>query len=351
MPASISIAGRSIGSGNPCFIIAEAGVNHNGDTDLALKLVEAAKKTGADCVKFQTFSADRIVTDEAPKAQYQLKTTDPKESQKAMLKKLELSPDAYQDVVKACEKAGILFLSTPYSIEDIDFLDALGVPAFKFASMHIFEPSLLRYAASKGKPIIISTGMATLEEVRTGLEAMRSAGKADVVLLQCTTNYPSQIEDANLRAMQTMAEELNVLVGYSDHTQTNTACVASIALGACVIEKHFTLDTSMEGPDQSTSYDPEEFTQLVQVIRETEAALGSGKKMPSPAEVANATGMRRSIVAACDIPEGTVLEEQMLTLKRPATGVLPIHWDTVIGQKLKKALKENEMLTPAHVDL
>ena len=341
----MKIGSHTIGDGHPSFIIAEAGVNHNGDADLAKKLVLAAKKTGADCVKFQTFTADTLVTDDAPKANYQLETTDPGESQKVMLKKLELPYDAYKEVIELCNQENIIFFSTAYSKEDIDFLDELDVPAFKFASMHIFEPTLLAYAAAKGRPLVISTGMATLEDVRVGLEAIRETGNEDVVLLQCTTNYPSRIEDSNIRAMRTMGDELDVLVGYSDHTQTDTACITSIALGACVIEKHFTLDKALEGPDQSTSYDPEEFTRLVSVIRETESALGSGVKEPSEIEIGNSKGMRRSIVAKLDIAEGEEITEDKLAFKRPLVGIPPARIGEMLGKKAKMNIPKDAVLT------
>ena len=318
---TVIIGARCIGKEQPVFIIAEAGVNHNGSIDLALQLVAEAARCGADAIKFQTFKAERVVTREAPKAEYQLQTTNPTESQIEMLRKLELSPEDYTTIQKACLRQKIIFLSTPYSVEDIDLLDQLGVPAFKVASGQIVEPDFLYHVASKGKPVILSTGMATLAEVDEGLRTIRKAGNNEVIILQCTTNYPSRIEDSNLHAMQTIAKALRVLVGYSDHTETDTACMAAVALGAYLIEKHFTLDRTLPGPDQSCSADPTEFRRLVHRIRETELALGSSLKQPTKSEQRNALHMRRSIVSAAPIPSGTVITKATLTFKRPGTGI------------------------------
>lgn len=344
MITSLKIGNRVIGDGQPCFVIAEAGVNHNGNLDLAKKLVFAAKKTGADCVKFQTFKAERIATANAPKAKYQLGTTDPKESQRAMLKSLELPLESYKELIDLCAKEKILFMSTCYSPEDADFLDELGVPAFKFASLSVVEPTFLAHVARKGKPIILSTGMATMQEVTSAMKAIRDAGLKDVILLQCTTDYPARPADANLRAMATIKKECGVPVGYSDHTQTPTACVAAVAMGACVIEKHFTLDKNLPGPDQSSSFDPKEFTELVSLIRETELLMGSSEKKPGAAEKENSKGMRRSVVAKTNLKKGTVLIEEMLVLKRPASGMSPTKIVELIGKTLTRDVAEDEML-------
>ena len=328
----IEIAGRKIGPGHPCFIIAEAGVNHNGDVDMARRLIDAAAQAGADAVKFQTFKAERVATRGAPKAEYQLRTTDPAESQLAMLQKLELAPESHAILMKACEENKVLFLSTPYNIEDVDLLADLNVSAFKVASAQIVEPAFLRHVARKRKPVILSTGMATLAEVDEAVRVIRETGNDQSVLLQCTTNYPSRPEDANLRTIQTMRAALGVHVGYSDHTQTATACIAAVALGACVVEKHFTMDKTMIGPDHPSSADHEEFRRLVVMIRETEAALGTGLKQPMEAERRNALGMRRSIVAAVAIKSGIVITEDMLTYKRPGTGIPPNLLHQVVGR-------------------
>jgi N,N'-diacetyllegionaminate synthase len=340
----ISIDKHKIGSGYPVFIIAEIGVNHNGDLELAKKMISKAAQCGADCVKFQSFKADKVVTENAPKANYQLKTTSPEESQIAMLKKLEMPFDAYNEIIACCREHGVIFMSTPYNPEDVDMLDKLGVSAFKLASMHAAEPWFAKYTAQKGKPIIMSTGMATLAEVDESVRAMRKTGNNKLILLQCTTNYPSKHEDANLLAMQTMGTAFDIIVGYSDHTTDDTACIVAVALGAKVIEKHFTSDKSLQGPDQSTSADPAEFTKLVHNIRNAEQIMGSRMKVPCDVEIQNAVGMRRSIVVSVDIPKGKILEPDMLALKRPATGIPPKYIEQFTGKKVEKNITANSML-------
>ena len=332
----LELGGRPIGEGRAPFVIAEAGVNHNGDLGLALELVRRARACGADCVKFQTFSAARLVTRAAPKAEYQARVTDAAESQFAMLERLELSPEAHERIMAECRAQGILFLSTPYGPEDADLLERLGVAGFKIASSQLTEPAYLAHVARKGRPVILSTGMATLAEVAEGLAAVRGAGNDQVVLLQCTTNYPSRIEDANLNAMATLRAAFGAPVGYSDHTRGIVAAVAATALGACVIEKHFTLDPALPGPDHSASADPAELARLVTAVREAHAALGSAEKRPSEVERRNAVGMRRSIVAARAIEAGAVLTADMLTLKRPATGLAPRLLPLVTGRTARR---------------
>lgn len=321
-----------MGEGSPVFIIAEAGVNHNGNPDIAHELIRKAAAAGVQCVKFQTFKSERVVANDAPKAAYQLITTDPKESQLDMLQKLELPLEAYSSLMACAAENNIVMISTPYNREDVDFLDRIGISAFKLASIHLVEPFFLKYVAQKGKPIILSTGMGTMEEVKTAVDAILETGNDQLVLLQCTTQYPSRIEDANLRAMQSMQEACNVAVGYSDHTQGNTACIGAVALGACMIEKHFTLDPEMEGPDHSTSVDPRGLKELVEVIRDAEMMLGSGNKVPCEVEKKNAPGMRRSIYTKTNIEAGQVITEDMLTFKRPGTGLAPIYMDRLIGR-------------------
>ena len=324
---------------SPVFIIAEAGVNHNGDLELAKQLVREAKNCGADCVKFQTFKATRVATKQAPKANHQLKTTDPGESQVDMLKKLEMPEEAYKKIIQCCQENEIIFLSTPYNIEDVDFLDQLGVPGFKLASISAAEPWFADYVAKKDKPIILSTGMATLGEVDETVSAILETGNDQMILLQCTTNYPSRNEDTNLRAMQTMRDTFEVLVGYSDHTQNDTACIVSVALGATVIEKHFTLDKALSGPDHLTSYEPKEFTRLVGRIRDAEKVLGSTRKEPCKIEKKNAVGMRRSIVSSQDISAGSYITDNMLTFKRPAKGLAPRYFEEVLGKKARRDIQ------------
>lgn len=345
MLRSLKVDNLQIGVDCPVFVIAEAGVNHNGDVDLARQLIIEAQKAGADCVKFQTFKAEKVIMSDAPKAAYQLETTDPKESQIEMLRKLELDLDVYPELINLCKRLGIIFISTPYNPADVDFLDEIGIPAFKLASIHIAEPSFLTYVASKGKPMVVSTGMATLAEVDVALRAIRATGNEQVILLQCTTNYPSELADVNMRAMQTMQQAFDVLVGYSDHTEGNLACCASVAMGAVLIEKHFTLDKTMEGPDHKASSDPAEFSSLVQDIRNTELLLGHSRKEPCAAESRNIAGMRRSLVADVPIRSGELIIADKLLFKRPGTGLSPTMLDQIVGRKATQDIQAGELLT------
>jgi N-acetylneuraminate synthase/N,N'-diacetyllegionaminate synthase len=327
------------------FIIAEAGVNHNGDLGLARKLVDVAKDSGADCVKFQTFKAENIVTATAPKAPYQLEVTDGNESQLQMLKKLELSFTAHKELIKYCREKEIGFLSTPYSVEDIELLEELDVDSFKIASGQLIEPAFLRAVAGTGKLIYLSTGMASLGEVAAAVNTIRSVGNERIILLQCTTNYPSDIRDANLLAIPVMAAAFGTVMGYSDHTRTNTACLVAIGLGARVIEKHITLDRNLPGPDHKASATPEEFKQLCTDIREAVLSLGSGRKEPCKAEVVNARGMRRSLVASRQIRAGEVIQLDMITFKRPGTGIRPDLLQEVVGCAASTDIEIDEIIT------
>ncbi|GAB4146388.1 MAG: N-acetylneuraminate synthase [Bacteroidia bacterium] len=332
------------------FIIAEAGVNHNGNLEMALQLVDKAVEIGADCVKFQTFKAEQIVTADSPKASYQLEVTDRNESQYEMLKKLELGMEHFKTIKEYCDQKNIRFLSTPYNPEDADLLNAIGVDGFKIASGQLVETPFLEYVARFGKQMIISTGMADMQEVREAVEAIRATGNNDIIVLQCNTDYPSKIEDTNIRAMLTIRDELNVRVGYSDHVPNNYACYAAVALGAEVIEKHFTLDNHLPGPDHSSSLEPEAFRELIDGIRNVEKSLGSGIKVPSESEKKNTFGMRRSLVAREELPAGTVLTEKMLGYKRPANGISPKYLKDVIGKKLKVSMKKDQALTREMID-
>lgn len=321
---------------NNTYIIAEAGVNHNGDVKIARKLIEEAKSSGADCVKFQTFKASQIVTKTSPKAKYQLEVTDSSESQYTMLKKLELDFKAYEGLVSYCKEIGIDFLSTPYNLEDISFLERLGVSTFKVASGQLTELPFLRALARTNKTIILSTGMATLSDVFDAVETIRNEGNDDIIVLQCTTNYPSDIKDSNILAMQSIKEACGVRVGYSDHVENNYACFASVALGAEVVEKHFTLDKNMEGPDHTCSLTPIEFKELVEGIRNIELALGSKIKKPAPIEIENSKGMKRGLVIVKEIKKGDVLTEDHVGFKRPLKGI-PINMlDSLIGKQVSK---------------
>ena len=330
-------------SENRTFIIAEAGVNHNGDIKLAKKLIAAAKDAGADAVKFQTFKAENVVIKNAEKAEYQ--KTVKEESQYEMLKKLELTEEDFEELADYAKKRGILFLSSPFDKESVDLLYELDIPAFKVGSGEITNFPLLRYIAKKRKPIILSTGMAILGEVEEALNVIRSEGVEDIILLHCVSNYPARIEDVNLRAIETLKQAFKLPVGFSDHTLGITALIAAVALGACVIEKHFTLDRNLPGPDHKASLEPNELKEMVQAIRDVEKALGDGVKRPTKDEEEIKRAARRSIVAKVDIPKGTIIAEDMLDVKRPGTGIEPKYIDMIVGKKAKENIRKDELVT------
>ena len=327
----LNIAGRSVGPGQPCFIIAEAGVNHNGDLELARQLVDAAERAGADAVTFQTFKAERLVTPSAPKAVYQIETTGTAESQLEMIRRLELSPEAHRVLMRYCEDKGILFMSSPFDELSADLLAELNVAVFKIPSGEITNIPFLSHVARKGKPMIISTGMSYLSEVEAAVRTVEKVQNRDYVLLQCTTDYPADPADANLTAMGTMARAFGALVGYSDHTLGIEVPLAAVALGACVIEKHLTIDLTLPGPDHRASLEPEEFSSMVRGIRTVEAALGHGRKEPAASEADTAAVARKSLVAAKDIPAGAVLTEDLIAVKRPGTGLPPAMAEHLLG--------------------
>ena len=329
---TIDVYTHKIGPNQHTFIIAEAGVNHNGSLEMAHQLVGVAVQAGADAVKFQTFKAEKVISPQAPKADYQKGTTDPDESQLDMVKRLELSFDAFRELYAYCQQQGILFMSTPFDEESADFLADLGVAVFKIASGELTNLPFLAHVARKGKPMIVSTGMARLGEVETAVNAIEKVGNRDFVLLHCVSNYPAEPADINLRAMQTMATAFGVPVGYSDHTLGIEVALAAVALGACVIEKHFTLDRSLPGPDHRASLEPNELAELVRGIRTVEAALGHGRKEPAASEANTAAVARRSLVAARDIPAGVVLTEEMIASRRPGTGLPPAMAEYIIGR-------------------
>lgn len=341
---TVEIAGRKVGHGQPCFIVAEAGVNHNGSLDMARKLIDVAAQAGADAVKFQTFRAEKVISAFAPKATYQLETTDASESQLEMAKRLELSFAAFRELENYCHHQGILFMSTPFDEESADFLDDVGVPVFKIPSGEITNLPFLAYIARKGKPMIVSTGMSTLEEVKTAVRVIQETGNQDMVLLHCTSSYPADPAESNLRAMEVMRSALGLPVGYSDHTPGIEVALAAVALGACVIEKHFTLDRALPGPDHRASTDPQELSLLVRAIRRVERALGDGGKRPMPSEMNTRMVARRSIVAARAISAGTRLSESDLALKRPGTGLASEHLPNVIGRVTVRPLSRDEMI-------
>ena len=346
----IKIGDRLIGKGEPCFIIAEAGVNHNGDFEMAKALIEKAHECGADCIKFQTFKAERVVTKEAPKAKYQLRWTNPGESQLEMLRKMELKPEFYAELIRCAKKIGIIFMSTPYNFEDIDFLESIGVPAYKIASGQIIEIPFIKKIARIGKPVFLSTGLATMQEVKEAVDAIQSENNNKIVLLQCTTNYPSSINDANLNVIGTYKKNFSFFVGYSDHTTDELAAIIAVAIGAKVIEKHFTLDKKLPGPDHSSSMTPSEFSDFVKKIRTVNKALGSACKKPTETEKENAISMRRSIVAKRTVKKGSTIVEGDITFKRPLTGLSPGYYYKLLGKKASRDIRADEILTEEMIE-
>jgi len=340
--AEVEFGGRKVGPGHPCFVIAEAGVNHNGDLQLARDLVRIAARAGADAIKFQTFSADRLVTATAPKAGYQADRTGAGESQHDMLERLELSAADHRELMAECAKEGILFLSSAFDEQSADLLEELKVVAYKVPSGEITNLPFLRHLAAKRRPLLVSTGMSTMEEIGEALEAI---GRVPVVLLHCTSLYPSPPEASNLRAMDSMRAKFKVPVGYSDHTDGIWISLAAVALGADMIEKHLTTDRDLPGPDHAASLDPSGFRSLVEGIREVESARGDGVKRPLPEEAATAAAARKSIVAATDIAAGTPIEREMLTVMRPGTGLPPGRLDWVVGRKAKTAIPSGSVIT------
>jgi len=315
------------------LVIAEAGVNHNGDIALAKSLIDAAADAGADIVKFQTFSTDRLVSISADKAEYQVAASDPTETQHAMLKRLELSESMHVALIKHCKLRGIQFLSTAFDIESIDLLLALDQQLFKIPSGEITNLPYLRHIGRIGKPVIISTGMSNMSEIGAALSALEVAGmpRSLITVLHCTTNYPTVMPDVNLRAMLTIKDAFGVSVGYSDHTPGIEVSVAAVAMGATVIEKHFTTDRNLPGPDQKVSLEPDELTEMVRAIRNIELALGDGNKKATASELENMPVARKSIVASRAIEVGDKLTEANLTTMRPGFGISPMEWDRIIG--------------------
>jgi N,N'-diacetyllegionaminate synthase len=341
----VLIGERMVGPGAPCLVIAEAGVNHNGSLDMALRLVDAAAEAGADVVKFQTFKSEQVVSPVAPKANYQLETTGSSESQLEMVKKLELPPAAFADIQQHCHRRGIVFLSSPFDRDSVDLLQSLGVVAFKIGSGELTNLPFLSYVAAKGKPLILSTGMSNLDEVAIAVDAVKAAGNRDLVVLHCVSNYPAAPSSVNLRAMKTLEEKFAVPVGYSDHTEGIVIPLAAVSLGASVIEKHFTLDRSLPGPDHRASLEPRELAEMVRGIRAVEAALGDGVKKPMDEELSTAAVARRSLVAACDLHAGTVLTENMIAIRRPGTGLSPAFLPQLIGRRLQHDLTAGNLFT------
>lgn len=329
------------------IIIAEAGVNHNGDIDLAKKLIAEAAAAGADLVKFQTFLANKIVSSTAPKAEYQKRTTDSGESQFEMIQKLELSRESHEILIEECRRQGIGFFSTAFDPESFDMLLDLGcVDLIKIPSGEITNLPLLRYMTRLSKPVLLSTGMSNLGEVEAAIQVIEAAGTPRhlITILHCTTEYPTPMEDVNLRAMVSMKRAFGVQVGYSDHTPGIEVAIAAVALGATLIEKHFTLDRNLPGPDHKASLEPPELKAMVNSIRNIEFALGDGIKKPSCSELKNRSIARKSIVARREIKVGELFSEDNLATKRPGTGISPMCWNEVIGSKALRNFKEDEII-------
>lgn len=344
--APVSVAGRPVGQGAPCFVVAEAGVNHNGDVGLARQLVDAAADAGADAVKFQTWITDKVVDDSAPLAGYQAANLGSTTlTQRQMLERLELGHEDFEALKRHADERGIVFLSTPDEEDSADFLDSIGVPMFKIGSGELTNHPFLRHVARKGKPIALSTGMATLDEVGRAVDVVRSVAGAELVLLHCVSLYPTSPADANLRAMDTMRAAFGVPVGFSDHTLGRDVSVAAVALGACILEKHLTLDRGLEGPDHAASLEPTELAELVTAVRAVEAALGDGQKRPVAGELETMLVVRRRIIAGRPVRAGATLELDDVKLRRASAGMQADRLDEVLGRRVLRDLATGEPIT------
>ena len=326
------------------LVIAEAGVNHNGSVDLAFQLVDKAKEAGADIIKFQTFDAESISSRNAQKAEYQMTTTGRKDGQLEMLKRLALTYDDFDKIRNYCLEKNIEFLSTPFDLRSIDFLRELGCRFWKIPSGEITNYPYLVKIAKTGMPIVMSTGMANLDEVKEAFKLLKDNGCGKITLLQCTTEYPAPLEDVNLNAMLTLREAFGCDIGYSDHTPGIEIPIAAVAMGAKVIEKHLTLDRNMEGPDHKASLEPDEFAQMVRCIRNVEKAMGNGIKKPSESEIKNINIARKSIIASRRISKGEILSEENITTKRPGNGISPMRWNDIIGKRAPRDFLGDELI-------
>lgn len=326
------------------FVIAEAGVNHNGSYELAKKLVDVAVEAEADAVKFQTFISEKCICKNASKAVYQKEATNIDESQLEMVKKLELSFEEFHNLKKYCDSKNIMFLSTPFDNYSIEFLDSMGISIFKIPSGEITNYPYLKKVGLLKKKVILSTGMSTLQEIRNAVKVLRDTGTSDISILHCNTEYPTPIEDVNLNVINTLKEEFKLNVGYSDHTLGIEIPIAAAAIGADVIEKHFTLNRNMQGPDHKASLEPEELKNMIKSIRNIEKAMGSGKKEVSKSEAKNLNIARKSIVANCLIKKGEIFSESNLTCKRPGNGISPMRWNEIIGKEAERDFNEDELI-------
>lgn len=341
---TLQIENKLISSSSPTFVIAEAGVNHGGDMEVAKKLIDLASHAKADAVKFQTFRTQDLILNDVQKAPYQKETTNKKESQFDMLKKLEVSQQQNLELKKYCEEKNIIFLTTPFDETSLDEIDMLDLPAYKIASTDTTNLPFLKKVAKKGKPIFLSTGMSYLSEVQMALETIYEFNK-DVVLLQCTANYPIKDTEANLEVINTYKNNFNVLVGYSDHTTGVGAAAFAIPMGAKVVEKHFTLDKSLEGPDHKASLCPDELTQFVKLVRKVDAFMGSGIKKPNLSETKTRTSLQKCLVAKCKIKEGEEFKENNIIAKRTGgKGISPIYYENILGEKATKDYQKDELI-------
>jgi N-acetylneuraminate synthase len=354
MSACLLLESHKVGPGQPCFIVAEAGVNHNGDLELARRLVDAASAAGADAVKFQTFEPKYVVAADAPKADYQIRNAAPGRTQREMIEPLVLSTDAHRELQARAHARGLVFLSTPFDEPSADFLDELGVPAFKIPSGEVINHPLLARLARKGRPLLMSTGMCDLQEVAAAVKVIRAHGDPPLALFHCVSNYPAMPAECNLRAMVTLRDHFDVPTGWSDHTLGTSVSVAAVALGACLLEKHLTLDQTLSGPDHKASLEPNDFARLVQEVRAIESALGSGVKAPNASELAVARVARKSLHWAMSLPLGTHVEPKHLIALRPGLGLLPAQSGELLGRCLRRPvvagtlvrLEDLEVLTP-----
>jgi N-acetylneuraminate synthase len=344
-PIPVNIDGfRRIGPGQPCFIIAEAGVNHNGSLALARELIDAARAAGADAVKFQTWITEKLTLPDTQLADYQRANAGPGQTQFEMIRQLELRPEDFAALKAHALTAGILFFSTPDEEDSADFLQRLGVPLFKIGSGEVTNLPYLRHVAAKGRPLVLSTGMSTLGEVEAAVDAIRGAGNTDLILLHCVSDYPARPEDCNLRAMATLQAAFGCPVGFSDHTLGVEVAVAAVALGACVLEKHLTLDHDMAGPDHRASMEPREFADMVRAVRRIECALGTGIKQPVQVEVKTRETVRKSLVTARPVRQGERLESGAVALRRASGGLPPHFLDVVLGRRAKQDLAANRVI-------
>ncbi len=347
----VEIGGRAVGPGYPCFVIAEAGVNHNGDMKIAKELIDKAAEAGADAVKFQSFITEELITPDAMKAGYQVESTGQAGSQYDMLKALELGADDHAELKAHCDERRIIYLCTPYEKASVDMLDELGVAAFKVASTDTTNVPFLGYMAAKGRPVILSTGMSTLGEVEEAVDALEGAGLANkIVILHCTSEYPAPFDELNLRAMHTLERAFGHPVGFSDHTPGVGAGPWAVALGAHMLEKHFTLNRAMRGPDHKASVEPAQLAELVRTVRDVEDALGDGIKRIVASERPNKDVMQKSLVASRAIAAGDEIVADDLTAKRPGTGLAPSWLGRVVGKRAARDIGKNRTLTLSDVD-